>query len=535
MNRLMGNVLALIVFVGVLACPTPAGMTPEAHRLLGITGFMAVLWLTQTIPLGVTSLIPVVTFPLLGIQTAREVSQAYANESIFLLLGGFIIALGIEKWGLHHRMALQIVLVVGTSLKRTILGFMLATAFLSMWISNTASTLLMLPIGLAFLGSLQDPSLPQKSSAADSTDSPFSKLSVVLCLAIAYSASIGGLTTLVGTPANIQFRNIWSDQFPEAPEISAGEWMLAAFPIGVVLLACCWLVLTWRLPHFPELATVDRRFVANKLKGLGPPTRAELMMFGVFSTAALLWIARKPIGVGGGFSIPGWGPTVEQFLNQLGTDATFSATAVGDSTVAILVAIAMFFLPGDPGPNGKRTTLMDWETARTLPWEILLLVGGGFALADAFSATGLSLYAGAQITEVGGQLPILVFIALVCTLLTFLTEFTSNVATVSVLLPILAATAVDIEIDPRVVMIPATLSTTCAFMLPIGTPPNAVVFSSGRVRITQMAGRGLVLNLVGIVVVTAATFLYLVPRLDIDLGAMPAWAIREPLNTQVTE
>lgn len=534
MNRLTGNLLALLVFIGVLASPTPSGMTVEAHRLLGITGFMAVLWLTQSIPLGVTSLIPIVTFPLLGIQTAREVSQVYANESILLLLGGFIIALGIEKWGLHRRMALQIVLVVGTSLKRTILGFMLATAFLSMWISNTASTLLMLPIGLAFLGSLQDASVQQKS-APDVADGPFSNLSVVLCLAIAYSASIGGLTTQVGTPANIQFRNIWSDQFPQAPEISAGEWMLAAFPIGVVLLACCWLLLTWRLPQVPELATVDRRFIANKLKGLGPTTQAELLMFGVFCTAAVLWIARKPIDVGGGFTIPGWGPAVEHFLKRLGADPTFSATAVGDSTVAIFVAIVMFFLPGGPGPNGKPTTLMDWETARTLPWEILLLLGGGFALADAFSVTGLSLYAGAQITEIGGQLPIWVFIAVVCTLLTFLTEFTSNVATVSVLLPILAATAVDIEIDPRLVMIPATLSTTCAFMLPIGTPPNAVVFSSGRVRITQMARRGLVLNLVGVVVVTAATFLYLVPRLDIDLDEMPAWAIPKPPNAQVSE
>lgn len=507
MDRNVANLIAFLVLFGGLFAPVPPEMSLPAQRLLAVTAFMATLWLTQSIPIGVTSLIPIVAFPLLGIDTTEQVCGAYAKSSIFLLLGGFVIALGIEKWGLHRRIALQIVRLIGTNLKRTVLGFMLATAFLSMWISNTASTLMMLPIGLAFLTSLEDAerARPQRHQVSDSR----SPLPAVFCLAIAYSASIGGLTTLVGTPANIQFRNIWASEFPDAPGIGAGEFMFAALPIGLILLLAAWLLLTWKLPG-QSGRQVDRQFFRQQLLELGQPSRAEKTMSCVFATAAILWLTRKPILIGSLPPLPAWGPGMTSYLQWLGTDEQFAESAVGDATVAILVAIAMFFIPVARNDQSKPIMLMDWETARTLPWEILLLLGGGFAIASGFETTGLSQFAGRQITEIGANVPLWCFIGLVCLTLTFLTEFTSNVATVSVLLPILAATAVDLDLDPRLVMLPATFATTCAFMLPIGTPPNAVVFASGKVSIGQMARYGLILNLIGIVVITAATAFRLV-------------------------
>ena len=506
--------------------PQPAGggldvFGPASHRLAAVVALMAILWTTQAIPISVTALIPIVAFPLLGIQSANVVSQAYINANVFLFLGGFIVALGIKKWGLHRRMALHIVRVIGTSPRTVILGFMVATAFLSMWISNTASTLMMLPIGMALVASLRDlsdnatDSVTPTANAATSPqpgnpDSAMQKFSSVLMLAIAYAASIGGFTTLVGTPTNVQFQEVWRRQFPGQPELSAGQWMVCLVPAGVVLLLCAWGVLAFRVPRLPGVDRIDRSFFGDRLRQLGRPSRAEWMMLGVFLSTALLWIFRKPLVFGDYTLASGWDGWLSGLLG-------LSKGTLHDSTVAMGMAILLFVLPGRKREDRTTEYLMDWDTTRRLPWGILLLIGGGFALAGGFESTGLSAWVGEiAANSMAGWSPWLV-VAACCFMLTFLTEFTSNVATVSALLPILGGAAVSMGIDARLIMIPAAVSASCAFMLPIATPPNAIVFGSGEVRITQMMKYGVWLNLIGVLVITAVTFLIIVPQLGIKL------------------
>ena len=502
---------------------------------------MAVLWLTQAIPIAATSLIPLVAFPLLGIQTADVVSKTYMNKAVLLFLGGFIIALGIEKWGLHRRIALHIVSALGTGLRRIVLGFMLATAFLSMWMSNTASTLLMLPIGLAMIASLRDilledcknSPLTHAENVANilppQTSEVLDRLALSLMLGIAYAASIGGFTTLVGTPTNVQFLQIWHDQFPAGPEFSAGDWTLAVLPVGGVLLLIAWLILTFQLPAtLPGEKTLDRNYFVDKLKGLGPASRAEKLMLSVFAVTAVLWIFRTPLKFGHEPILPGWEQLVAWLLEKSGTPSEIAQHAVHDSTVAIGMAVLMFFIPAGQRPDGRVEYLMDWKTAAQLPWDILLLIGGGFALASAFKTTGLSIEIGKWFAELVADWPAWLLVASVCMLMMILTEFTSNVATISAILPILAGTALTIHVDPLLIMVPATIATSCAFMLPIATPPNAIVFGSGKIRMSQMARYGVTLNLIAVVVLTLATFWLFIPQMGIQLDHMPSWAVPTP-------
>ncbi len=529
-----GKVLGVVVFLMTLGWSGPDDLPAEAQRLAAVTLLMAVLWLSQAIPIAATALIPLIAFPLMGIQTADTVSKSYINANVFLFLGGFLIALGIEKWNLHRRMALHIVRILGSSLRRVVLGFMLATAFLSMWISNTASTLLMLPIALALLTSINDVVIgdgegtpDELDASGDIQDPVVARLSVVLMLGIAYAASIGGFTSLVGTPTNVQFVQIWSDRFPEAPAISAGQWMTAVLPCGVLMIICTWGALICKLPELSSAHQLDRSFFSARLRKLGRPRREELSILAVFIATATLWIFRTPLKVSMGEPLlPGWGIYVEQWLIQMGSDPEFASSAVHDSTVAIAMAVLMFFIPARRNEaTGKMEYLMDWKTAETkLPWGILLLIGGGFALAKAFSDTGLAQWTGDRFAVAVADWPLWLLVASSCFLMTFLTEFTSNVATVSALLPILAGTAIAIGVDPRLIMIPATISTSCAFMLPIATPPNAIVFGSGKIQMGQMATYGIVLNLLGVVLITATTFFLLVPQLGISLSGLPDWA-----------
>jgi sodium-dependent dicarboxylate transporter 2/3/5 len=532
----IGMFLGPALFLTILLSPVPAGMAPEAWRLLAVTALMSSWWLTQAIPIAATSLLPIVLFPLLGIQTSALVSQAYINKQVFLFLGGFIIALGIEKWGLHERIALHIVRVLGTSLRKVVLGFMLATAFLSMWISNTASTLLMTPIGLALILSLQKALRSSggtvevdgdRSSSKHETidrDGPLASFGVALMLGIAWSASIGGMTTLVGTVTNVQFVSLWEQGFPAGPKISAAVWLTAFAPVGLVLVLLAWGLLTWDLKS-PAGQAVRRDFFSDRLRRLGRPSFAELSMLVVFAATALLWTFRKPLKFGDEALVDGWGGYVKSFLAEtLNAAPDFASQAVDDSTVAIAMAVLLFLLPSGRRAAGECRRLMDWETAQTLPWAILLLVGGGFAIADSFDRTGLASWVGdAFATQVAGW-PIWMTIAAVCFLLTFLTEFATNVVVVSVILPVLAKASLDLEIDPRLLMLPAAASASCAFMLPIGTPPNAIVFSSGALSMGDMAKKGFLLNLIGVVLMTTATVVYLVPHLDLQTDSLPEWA-----------
>jgi sodium-dependent dicarboxylate transporter 2/3/5 len=529
----IGRWLGPMLFLLLLLMPTPDGMSVEGQRVLAVTVLMSTFWLTQAMPIAATSLIPIVAFPFLGIQTSDVVSQAFVNKQVFLFLGGFIIALGIERWGLHERLALHIVRLLGTSLKRVILGFMLATAFLSMWISNTASTLLMTPIGIALVVSLQK-SLA-KTTGKDVSDKierdgPLGHFAISLMLGIAWSASIGGLTTLVGTVTNVQFQAIWEKQFPSAPELSAGDWLIAFGPVGLAMLVISWWLLTWRMPT-PTAGIVERSFFTARLKELGKPKKAEWAMLVVFLATAFLWTFRKPLTFGeDGFQIPGWQTAVDWFLvEKLGATEEFARKSVHDSTVAVMMALVMFVIPVRKSADGKPEFLMDWETAQRLPWAILLLVGGGLAIAGAFKETGLAEWVGGTFAESAEGWPVWVLILGICFLMTFLTEFATNMVIVTVMLPVLADAALQLQIDPRLLMLPATVSASCAFMLPIGTPPNAIVFSSGVLTMSDMAKRGFLLNLVGVVFMTLATWFYLVPALGLSSDGVPEWAEPAPV------
>lgn len=555
----LGLAVGLLAFVVMLGMPTPQGMPLAAQRLASVTVLMAILWVAQAAPIAVTALIPVAAYPLLGIQSAARVSQSYINANVFLYLGGFVIALGIEKWGLHRRIALHVVQRIGSSPRRIVLGFMVATGFLSMWISNTASSMLMLPIAIALLRTLTElrsprstaetpgvstsssssraeeaqivgttSSLPTRHQASGQSDPIIHRLGVALMLAIAYGASCGGVSTLVGTPTNVQFLGIWKESAfaGDIPAPSMAQWMLCFAPLSVLLLAAAFLVLTWGLPRGRDTYDPGRGFFKDRIRELGPPSTGERLMLVIFAATAALWIFRAPVTVetqrfGTVTLLPGWGPVYEQWLiERLGVDKDIALGAIHDATVAMTMAVLMFLLPLRTR-EGRWTRLMDWETTESgMPWGILLLFGGGFAMANAFSDSGLSAWLGETLAANLNDVSPVVLVLTTCLLMTFLTEFTSNVATVSTIVPILGAAAVSLQLDPRLMVIPATVTASCAFMLPIATPPNAIVFASGRISMRQMMAHGLLLNLAGVLLVTLVTFTLLAPIMGVSLDGM---------------
>jgi len=539
----------LFLFGLILAIPIdPAhagtSVTPAGKRLAAVTALMICFWLVESIPFAAVSLIPLAAFPLLGIMTADDVSQSYMNKEVMLFFGGFLIALGIEKCGLHRRIALTIVCITGAGLKRVLLGFMLATAFLSMWISNTAATMMMIPIGLALLTSLTEllggetrltgetgnpgrseaklPKVVPPPTHAEQVRQSIRDYGTILVLGIAYAASIGGLSTLVGTPTNITFLRIWKEHFPAAPEISIARWMMVFVPTGAALLVAAWAILVFWMKPVPGSADISRDFFSNQLKSLGSMSRTERIMLSIFVTTALLWITRElPLPSD---QIVGWGRYVEQWLLYLGTAPKFARGAVHDSTVAIAMSLILFFVPAGRDSKGAPIRLLDWQSVEKLPWGVLLMFGGGFAIAKGCADTGLSVFAGRMFAETVQGVPIVLLVLGVCLTMTLLTEFTSNVATVTAVMPILAGASVSLGVDPRLIMIPATISASCAFMLPIATPPNAIAFGTGYVRISQMARYGLLINMAGVLLTTAAAFLLLRPIFEIAPQELPTWA-----------
>lgn len=512
--------ILVLGFTLILLAPTPQGMRPEAHRLAAVTFLMAGLWVTQAVPLAATSLLPLGLFPLLGIQSATDVSKAFVNDKVFLYLGGFVIALGIERWQLHRRIALNIVSFVGASPRQLVLGFMIATAGLSMWISNTATTLLMLPIALALLKTMDE---ERPANTQNESESSEGMLTVPLLLGIAYAASIGGMTTIVGTPTNSTAVGIYAETLPNAPEISVASWMLASVPIGVIYIALAWLVLTWTLPRRTEHDVTLKEQLKLRLENLGAMTVAEKRVLLVFATTAALWILRRPLQLGSFHLLPGWSDLLADWYHWMGYTAGGEGSVslhkfMNDSTIAILMAVLLFFVPSGTRENtGRSVPLMNWDTAKKLPWDIMLLFGGGFALAGAFDA-GVTDLAGWMGRTLEGPLtgqPVWLVIAVTCLLMTFLTEFTSNVATVSTVLPALLVVCEPLGMDPRMLMVPATLATSCAFMLPIATPPNAIVFGSGLIQVRSMVRYGVILNLIGIPLLTVSTWLLIKPLMGI--------------------
>lgn len=470
---------------------------PEVTYTLAVALLMAVWWITEAVPLAVTSLLPVALFPLFGIMDGRAVSSAYFNDVIFLFMGGFLVALAMERWNLHKRIALSILSFIGVSPPRILLGFMSASFFLSMWISNTATVMMMLPIAIAIIKQLDE--FMDKESVG--------KYSIGVLLGIAYSASVGGMATLVGTPPNLSFVRIFHIYFPTAPEISFSKWLIFALPVSLIIFVVIWIFLFLLFkPRKGSWKTICRDTFNVQLKAMGKVSFEEKIVFVTFVLLALLWLFRVELNFGA-FVLPGWS---EAFPRQ---------TFINDGTVAIFMAIVLFIIPSK---NEKGKKLLDWETAERLPWHILLLFGGGFALATGFKESGLSLWFGNQLSGVASFHPIII-ILIIAIVMTFLTELTSNTATTEMILPVMAGLAISAGIHPLLLMIPATMSASMAFMLPVATPPNAIIFGTGRIAVGQMARTGLLINIIAAVIVTLMMYFWGDVVFDIHTDTLPDW------------
>lgn len=525
-----GVLLAIVTLCAICLFPPMGALTPPAQRLIAVTAAMAVLWFGQCIPVAVTSLLPMFLYPLLGIATADQVCAPYANKNVFLFLGGFLIALGLEQSGLHRRLALHLVSRVGSSPRAIVFGFMFTTALLSMWISNTASTMLMVPIALALLKTLQESGEPGEF------DEIMRRLVPPTLLGIAYGASTGGFSTLIGTPTNVTFRGYWDEHFVSkgAEMISSAEWMLTFIPVSALMLVFVGLFLTWPLRGRSRLAELSRDFFQERLQALGPMRRSEKIVAAVFMATAVLWTFRVPLKFDNWELLPGWTNLLANAGTRLGIDLSFMPKYVDDASIAMGMGTLLFFLPGDPKPYSTAyVPLIKWSQARThIPWGMLLLIGSGFAIAEAFDLTKLSDWLGSLIaSSLQGQSPI-ILVAGICLFVTFLTEFTTNVATLNMLLPVLAGVAADLKISPLLILLPATISASCAYMLPVGTPPNAIVFGTGKVSMRQMASAGFVLNLIGVVVITLALTFWAPLTMSLDRDVVIP---DEPANAVIDE
>ena len=459
---------------------------------------MAVWWITEAIPLAVTALLPVALFPLLGVVDGKTISSMYFNHLIFLFIGGFLIAFAMERWNLHRRIALKILILFGISPGRILFGFMLATAFLSMWMSNTATAMMMVPIALSIILKLEE-SLGKKATR---------KYSIGLLLGIAYSASIGGVATLVGTPPNLSFARIVNILFPEMKEISFADWFIFALPVTVLLFAAAWLLLYLMYKPRKSWKSIQLDDFRKEYVALGKAKREEKVVLFLFVVLALLWIFRSGFAIQS-FVIPGWG--------QLFKDPSY----INDGTVAIFIAILLFILPSS-SKKGER--IMNWETARKIPWNIVLLFGGGFALAQGFVDSGLSNWFGEQLAGLAGVDPVVLTLANV-SMMSFLTELTSNTATTEMILPILSGLAVTIKMNPLLLMIPATLAASLAFMLPVATPPNAIIFGTNRIEVKDMVRTGILLNITGVIIATLVMYFWGTLVFNIDVNVFPDWAM----------
>lgn len=465
----LGLLLGVVGFCIALALPASEGLSPEGQRVGAVTLLMAIWWMTEAIPLAVTALLPIALFPALGVMSTASATTPYADQIIFLFMGGFFIALAMQRWHLHRRIALAVVSAVGTEPRRLVLGFMLATAFLSMWISNTATAVMMLPMGTAVLTVLEQGRL--------------SKLGTPLMLGIAYAASIGGLATLIGTPPNAVFAAA-AREFT-GRSIGFVEWMYIGVPLATILLVFTWFFLVriaFKVGGAESFGAGVAEVIRKERMALGPIQRGEQLTAAIFIATAFGWILREPKDLG--FTVI---PGLATFLPQ-----------ISDGSIAIAGAIALFVLPVS---LRKRTFLLEWKSAAQIPWDVLLLFGGGLSLASAFDRSGLATWIG-QLVMPFGSLPPIVMIAIVVILFSFLTELTSNTATATMGMPLMAGIASGLSTDPLVLMASVAMISSLAFMLPVGTPPNAIVFASGEVTISQMMRTGFRINLFAIFLIT---------------------------------
>lgn len=479
----VGAIIVYFIFPSSLSSELQADLLAEGieadRNKIAIVAALAVLmgawWMFEAIPLAATALVPLIVLPVFNVQPMAAVGGKYGDPTIFLFMGGFFLALTMQRWNLHLRIALKTVLLVGTKPKRLVLGFMVATGFLSMWVSNTATAVMMLPIGisvLALVGQLDDRA------------SKNSKFGVALMLGIAYAASIASLSTLIGTPPNALLAGYLRDNHEIS--LNFGIWMVFAAPLawGFLLIAW-WLITTIYKPEIDEIPG-GRKVIQDKLDEMGPMSPQEKMTLVIFIAVALAWI-----------SIP---LIYDQILKQ--------DVPISDGGIAMVLAVVLFLVPAKPKEG---IGLLDWKTAKEVPWDVLLLFGGGLALSGAFSASGLSLWIGEQASALSGA-PTILIVLVVTALVIFLTEMTSNTATAAAFLPIIGGVAIGMGAPVQLLVIPVALAATCAFMLPVATPPNAIAYGSGYIKIGQMVKAGIWLNIIGIILITLFS-MYLAPTL----------------------
>lgn len=470
-KKQIGLILGPLAFIYIFFFLKVDDLEHAAQAILASVAWIAIWWITEAIPIYITALLPLILFPLTGGLSLSETATPYGHKYIFLYMGGFILAIAIEKWNLHKRIALNIINIIGTNVINIILGFMIATAFLSMWISNTASTVIILPIAMAIVTQLND-----NPATEINENKIFGK---ALMLSIAYSASIGGIATLIGTPTNLVLAGVVQNTFGK--DITFTEWFVLGFPTALLLLFICWYYLTrfaftFKQKEFPG----GRKEIAIQLEALGKMGFEEKIVLIVFAGTALAWISRS-------FLLQKLIPTMD------------------DTIITICAVVIMFILP----TKKKGEKLIEWQDAVKLPWGILLLFGGGLALALGFESSGLALWIGTKL-EALQVLPFIVLLLILIAIVNFLTEITSNIATTAILLPVLISLAPILGIHPYYLIIGATLAASCAFMLPVATPPNAIVFGSGYLEMGDMVKKGFWLNIISILILTAVIY-YILP------------------------
>lgn len=495
MNKNVNIIIAAIGFILIFLYSNIMDLGSSA-KMLAVVFLIIYLWMTEAIPLAITALIPIVLFPLLGIAKGQATASEYFNSTILIFLGGFLLSLTMEKWNLHKRIALSILKIVGTSPARILLGFMLATAFLSSVLSNVATTTMMFPIALAITSEL----LSNNQSTGSKN---FAK---GVMLGVAYASSIGGISTLIGTAPNLAFQGIFTQNFPDAPSITFSNWLVIGVPIAATMLIITWFVLSKLAFKFPKQLEISDDTINNELNKLGKMKYEEIIVAIAITTASMLWLFRSDIVIGD-FIIRGW--------SGLFAFPKF----IDDSTVAIAISSILFLIPA----KNRLHKIADIQLFTKVPWDIIILFGGGFALAMGFEESGLSESIGNLFSQVNFNNPI-VLIFLVSFVVTFLTEMTSNTATTYTLLPILVSISSGLGVNPIILMLPATISASFAFMLPVATPPNAIVFSSGYIDIKDMMKAGLILNLIGAVLITLILIYVSFPILGIDIYTVPNWS-----------
>lgn len=548
MRSRIGLVLGPVVFLLMLFFVDLDPSNPLVTRMAAIILLMAIWWITEAIPLSATALLPIILFPLMGIMRGRElpagnridldaatfaegftakdfdiifpnVANQYMDWIILLFMGGFILAVAVEKWNLHKRIALNILRIIGGQPHRLVLGFMIATGFLSMWLSNTATALMMMPMGMSLVLLYEE--LNEKAvNEGGVIDPKAENFSLTLLLGIAYGASIGGFATLIGTPPNGILITQMSQLFPEAPDITFASWMLFALPMSFVYMLIAWALLT-RLV-FPLPATTPfsgKEFIRDEIRKLGPMSLEEKRVTAVFVSFALLLMTRKERLFSPEVDLYGWSYFLDNVLISLNSSPV--GFMIDDGSVSIAVALTLFMIPAGKEIGGR---LMDWEDAKRVPWGILLLFGGGLAIAKGFGTSGLSDYIAVQLAALLGDAEQLIIVMSTVAFITGLTEVASNTATITLAVPIMASLSQAIGAHPLLLLIPTTLAASCAFMLPVSTPANAIVYGTGRIPIMKMVIAGVWLDILSVFLLTF--FVYTLGHLTFDvLGDLPVWAM----------